>query len=98
MRTASFLKYLTYGVLVSGVILAAKFSALFSLKFWMIIFFSVLIWLLVRIIANLAQIVYDIKAEIIRSLSNIERGIYHSNSIANEIKDLIESDKEESNK
>ena len=94
MRVAKILKYLAYGVILLGMFLAFKFFISSTIEFWTIIFISIIVWFILRVISNIAQIIFDIKAELIRLLGNIERAIYHSNSIAKEIRDLIESDKE----
>lgn len=94
MRTAKILKYLAYGIVISGIFIAYKWFIFSIEKFCLTIFVSIILWFILRIIANMAQIIYDIKAELIRVLGNIERALYHSNSIIKEIRDLIEADKE----
>lgn len=94
MRSAKILKYLAYGVIILGICIAYKFLISSTMAFWMAIFISVILWFILRIIANIAQIVYEIRAELIRTLGNIERSLYYSNSIAKEIRDLIELNKE----
>lgn len=93
MRTATILKYLAYGTVVLGISIASKFFVFSKVEFWVTIFVSLISWFILRLFANIAQIVYDIKAELIRTLGNIERALYRSHSITQEIRDLIESDK-----
>jgi type IV secretory pathway VirB3-like protein len=94
MRTAKILKFLAFGILVLGIFIASKFFIFPAIEFWITLFISIILWVILRIIANIGQIVFDIKAELIRLLGNIERAIYYSNAIVKEIRDLIESDKE----
>lgn len=93
MRTAIILKYLAYGTVVLGISIASKFFIFSKVEFWATIFISLISWFILRLLANIAQIVYDIKAEFISRLGNIERALYRSHSITQEIRDLIESDK-----
>ena len=98
MRTAKILKHLAHGIIILGIFIAYKWFIFSIQKFWLTIFISIILWFMLRIFANIAQIIYDIKAELIRALGNIERAIYHSNSIIKEIRDLIESQAEKDKK
>ena len=98
MRTAKILKHLAYGIIILGIFIAYKLFILSTQEFWLTIFVSIILWFMLRIFANIAQIIYEIKAELIRVLGNIERAIYHSNSIIKEIRDLIESQAEKDKK
>lgn len=91
MRVARMLKYLAYGVIVLGVLSAFKSLGLGAVKFWATILISVIIWCFLRVIANIAQIIYDIKSELLRILGNLERSNYRINASIKEIRDLVES-------
>ena len=98
MRTAKILKHLACGIIILGIFIAYKWFIFSIQKFWLTIFISIILWFMLRVFANIAQIIYEIKAELIRVLGNIERAIYHSNSIIKEIRDLIESQAEKDKK
>lgn len=91
MRVARILKYLAYGVIVLGVLSVFKSYGLGAVKFWATILISVIIWCFLRVIANIAQIIYDIKSELLRILGNLERSSYRINASIKEIRDLVES-------
>lgn len=91
MRVARMLKYLAYGVIVLGLLLAFKPSGFDTVKFCVTILISMIIWCFLRVIANIAQIIYDIKSELLRILGNLERSSYRINASIKEIRDLVES-------
>ena len=90
MRTAKILKYLAHGVVVLGVLFAFNSRDQGVLKFWVNILISLLIWCFLRVFANVAQIVYDIRSELFRVLGNLERSSYRINATIKEARDLIE--------
>lgn len=91
MRTAGFLKVFSYGVLVLGTGMAFHLFPAFSPKFWAKIFFSVLLWLVLRLLAIIGELVYGMRNDMARMLTSIERSLYHSNALTKEIRDLIDS-------
>jgi hypothetical protein len=91
MRTAQWLKLFTHGVLVFGLGLAFKFFNLTSFAFWLVVFASILLWLVLRLFASVGQLVYETRNDSARIWANIERSIYESNALTREIRDLIDS-------
>ena len=90
MRTAWFLKSFSYGAVVFGVGLAFHFFPLASLGFWAVTFFSFLLWLILRLLAIIGELVYGMRNDSARMLTSIERSLYHSNAITKEIRDLVD--------
>jgi ABC-type multidrug transport system fused ATPase/permease subunit len=94
MRTAQLLKHFTHGVVIVGVIVAVRSYAPASIEFWAVIFVSLLVWLLLRLIANMGQLVYEIRNDSLRMLASVERALHQSNALAKEIRDLLDTDTE----
>jgi hypothetical protein len=93
MRTAQILKISAHGVIVAGLFFAFKLFSLISIEFWGVILLSFLLWLLLRLFAAMGQFIFDIKNDTSRMLANIERGLYYSNSLTKEIRDLVEAER-----
>lgn len=91
MRTAQLLKMFTHGLLIVGVFFAFKLFSPWSPEFWAVIFLSALLWLSFRLFAIVGQLTYEMRNDFSRILANIERGLYYSNSIAKEIRDLADA-------
>ena len=90
MRAAKILKYLAYVVVVLGILFAFNRSDQGILKFWITILISLVSWCFLRVAANVAQIIYDMKSELSRILGNLERSSYRINATLKETRDLIE--------
>ncbi|MFA5105221.1 MAG: hypothetical protein WC527_08640 [Candidatus Margulisiibacteriota bacterium] len=95
MRTAQILKLFAYGVIVVGIFFAFKFFNAVSVEFWAVILLSFLLGLIIRLLAIVGQLVFEIRNDSSRMLANIERGLYYSNSLTKEIRDLVDSDRVE---
>ena len=95
MRTAQILKLFAYSIIVVGTFFALKFFSPVSAEFWAMVLLSFLFWLIFRLFAIVGELIYEIRNDSSRMLMNIERGLYYSNSITKEIKDLVDSDKVE---
>lgn len=93
MRTAQTLKVFAHVMGVAGIISAFVSFNVLTFGFWMVVLLSFLLWLLLRIFASIAQFLFDMKNDNARMLANIERGIYYSNSLTKEIRDLIEAER-----
>lgn len=91
MRTAQVLKIAAYGVVVFGTGLALKYYPVVSLEFGAVIFICFLLWLILRLLAIVGQLVYEARNESARILGNIERQLNYSNALTKEIQDLIDS-------
>lgn len=91
MRTAQFLKIFSYGLAIFGVSLAFHFFPVTSLRFWAAVFLSVLLWVILRLLAIIGELVYGMRNDSARMLTSIERSLYHSNALTKEIRDLIDS-------
>ena len=95
MRTAQGLKFSAYGVIAVGFFVAFRFFSYVSVEFWAVILLSVLLCLIVRIFAIMGQLLFEIRNDFSRILGNVERGLYYSNSLTKEIRDLMDSDRAE---
>lgn len=95
MRTARVLKFFAYSVIAVGIFFAFKFFRPVSVEFWAVISLSFLLWLIVRLFAIAGQLIFEIRNDSSRMLANIERGLYYSNSLTKEIRDLLDSDRGE---
>jgi hypothetical protein len=92
MRTAQILKLAAHSVIVVGIFFAFKYFHLSSIEFWAVILTSFLLWLILRLLAIVGQLVFEIRNESLRTLSNIERGLHYSNSLVKEIRDMMDSE------
>ncbi len=90
MRTAKILKYLAYGALLGGLFISLKFFTPGQVRFWLVVFLSITSWCVLRVFANIAQIVYELRAELVRAVGNIERANYRTNSLLKEVSGLLE--------
>ena len=95
MRTAQILKLFAYSVIPTGALFALKFFSITSVEFWAILLLSILLWMILRIIAIAGELIFEIRHDFARLFSNIERGLYYSNSLSKEIRDLVESERVE---
>ena len=93
MRTAQILKIFAHVMAVAGVFSAFQSFSVLSIGFWIVVLLSFLLWLLLRIFANMGQFLFDMKNDNARMLANIERGLYYSNSLTKEIRDLVEAER-----
>ena len=90
MRTAKFLKIFSYVLAVFGIVLAFQFFPVASAGFWGIVFLDLLLWLILRLLAIIGELVYGMRNDSARMLTSIERSLYHSNAITKEIRDLVD--------
>ncbi len=93
MRTAQMLKLFAYSVIAFGVIFAFKFFSPVSAEFWAVILMSFLLWLALRLFAAVGQFIFEMRSDVSRMLADIQRGLYYSNALTKEIRDLAESEK-----
>ncbi|MBN1586938.1 MAG: hypothetical protein JW937_05845 [Candidatus Omnitrophica bacterium] len=95
MRTAQLLKWAGYGVAVAGLLLSFwNFRSSWTLLLFGITV-SVAAGLLLRITGNIAQMIFDIKGELIRSLGSIERGVYQNGAMTREVRDILKEQSRE---
>lgn len=92
MRTAQILKHSSFVLLVLGIVLARKSFAFVTLEFWLAIFITFIIFVLLRLFANIGQLIYEIRNDALRILGNTERALYYSNALSKEIRDLLGQD------
>ena len=92
MRTAQILKHSSFVLLVLGIVLARKSFALATFEFWLAIFITFIIFVLLRLFANIGQLIYEIRNDALRILGNTERALYYSNALSKEIRDLLGQD------
>ena len=89
MRTSTLLKYSAHAVLICGLLLTWNYAGI-AWTWWICgAIFSIAASLIIRVIANIGQIVFDIKGEIIRTLGNIERGVFQTGAMTREVRDIL---------
>lgn len=91
MRTAQVLKNLAHVLMVIGLAYIWHKLNYQSLEFWLAVLLNLVVWVLLRLVAIMGQLIYEMRHDSVRLLSGIERSIYQSNAIAKETRDLIES-------
>lgn len=92
MRTAQILKHSAFVLLALGIIFARKLFEPTTLEFWFVIFIIFVVFVLLRLFANIGQLIYEIRNDVLRILGNAERALYYSNALAKEIRDLLSQD------
>ena len=92
MRTARILKFSAHGVIAVGIFFALRYFHFTSLEFCAAIFLSFLLWVVLRLFACVGQFIFEIKNDALRTLANLERGLHYSNSLAKEIRDLVDEE------
>jgi sensor histidine kinase regulating citrate/malate metabolism len=91
MRTASLLKHAAHLVLFFGIATALGRLPLGSMSFWWTILALVVIWLVLRLLAIMGQLLYEMRNDSTRVLIQVERSLYQLNASAQEIRDLIDA-------
>lgn len=101
MRTSYILKYFSYFVLLIGIIIAANFLSVSVMRVLTIAVASIILWLLLRLAANIGQILFDMKAEfyftkneLTRQLDELKLELISMRTSYNEIDNSIQSIKE----
>lgn len=93
MRTSNFVKLFAHILLGAGIILAIHFLSPRSLVFWFVILGSVASWLVLRLLAIAGQLIFEIRHDFGRMLSNMERSGQYSNTLQQEIRDILDDNK-----
>jgi hypothetical protein len=93
MRTAQTMKVFAHVIGVAGIFSAFQAFSILTFGFWMVALLSFLLWLFLRLFAAMGQFIFEIKNDTSRMLANIERGLYYSNSLTKEIRDLAEAER-----
>ncbi len=91
MRTALMLKNSAHFILLAGMIMAIYFFPVNTFQFWCVIGLTGVLWLIVRLLANIGQLVYEMRHESGRSLANMERSLHQINATLQEMRDSIDS-------
>ncbi|MFH0985853.1 MAG: hypothetical protein V1882_10030 [Candidatus Omnitrophota bacterium] len=91
MRTASLLKHAANLVLLLGVATALGRYPVGSALFWWALLAFFVLWLVLRLLAIMGQLLYEMRNDATRVLIQVERSLYQLNASAQEIRDLIDS-------
>lgn len=97
LRTAKVFKLFSYGGIATGVYFACERFSITSPKFWIVIFFSAALGVMMRLLAIIGELIYGMRNDSARMLTSIERSLYQSNATTKEIRDLIDSQAAENN-
>ncbi|MEI8012905.1 MAG: hypothetical protein WCI27_10595 [Candidatus Omnitrophota bacterium] len=90
MRTTNYIKVMAHVLLAAGILGAIVFYSPRMFMFWFLIFGSVIGWLVLRLLAIIGQLIFEIRHDFTRILSNIERSGQYSNALQQEIRDLMD--------
>ena len=91
MRTASLLKHAAHLVLLLGVVMAFGRYPVGSVLFWWAFLAFFVLWLVLRLLAIIGQLLYEMRNDSTRVLVQVERSLYQLNASMQEIRDLIEA-------
>ncbi|MFH0753820.1 MAG: hypothetical protein V2A70_04580 [Candidatus Omnitrophota bacterium] len=91
MRTSSLLKNAAHVVLLLGIVAAMQKFSVDSLMFWVVIVVAGVLWLVLRLLAIIGQLVYEMRNDSARVLSQVERSLYQINASMQEVRDLMDS-------
>ncbi len=86
MRTAHLVKLFAHILLGAGIILAIYFFSPGTLIFWFMILGSVASWLVLRLLAIAGQLIFELRHDFGRLLSNMERSGQYSIALQQEIR------------
>jgi hypothetical protein len=92
MRVAKLLRHASSIFLLGAIAIAIVSFEVLSFGFWFIVFWGLLLTLATRLFANAGQILFEMRAELLRTAVNIERATYQSNAILREIRDLVDEE------
>ncbi len=90
MRTAQVLKIFSLIIVVLGVVIAFRLFPVTSLKFITVVVVSFLAGVVLRLLSIIGQLVYEMRNDTARMLNGIERSLFQSNALAQEIRDLLD--------
>ncbi|NTV29165.1 MAG: hypothetical protein HGA80_03685 [Candidatus Omnitrophica bacterium] len=90
MRTARYLKLFSYVLLGGGITLALVFLPTKAFAFWLLILGSVTGCLVLRLLAIMGQLLFEMRHDFARILSTMERSGQYANSLRQEIRDLLD--------
>ncbi len=90
MRTASFVKLLAHVLLGAGIFMAVFFLRMGTLPFWMMVLGSAACWLVLRLLAIMGQLLFEIRHDFARILTNMERSGQYANALSQEVRDLLD--------
>jgi hypothetical protein len=89
------LKLAAHGVFIAGIVfLLSRFSVM-SAEFWLLAAVNMAVWIILRLLAIMGELVYQIRNDSARLLASIERSMYYANSLSAEIRDLLDHKKNE---
>ena len=91
MRTASLLKHAAHLVLLLGVATAWRRYPVGTAPFWWALLAFLVLWLVLRLLAIMGQLLYEMRNDSTRVLIQVERSLYQLNASTQEIRDLIDS-------
>jgi hypothetical protein len=91
MRTALLLKHVAPLVFLLGVATALGRYPVGSVLFWWALLAFFVLWLVLRLLAIMGQLLYEMRNDSTRVLIQAERSLYQLNASAQEIRDLINS-------
>ena len=91
MRTAQILKWFSYVITLLGIVAAFKYFSPASSSFVLSIVGSVLLGIILRLFSIIGQLVYEMRNDTARVLNGLERSLFQSNALLQEIRDLLDS-------
>ncbi len=90
MRTTRYIKLFAHILLAAGIFMAVFFFTPMMLSFWLMVFGSFISWFLLRLLAIMGQLIFEIRHDFARILSNMERSGQYANALKQEIRDLVD--------
>jgi hypothetical protein len=90
MRTSNYAKVFSHVILGTCVVSAVFLYSPQTLLFWLLILGGVAAWLVLRLLAIMGQLIFEIRHDFARMLANIERSGQYANALRQEIRDLLD--------
>ncbi len=91
MRTAKILSYFSYFMVIFGLYGAFRLFPFGSFKFITVVVASLLGGIVLRLLAIIGQLVYEMRNDSFRVLNSLERSMFQSNALAREMRDILDA-------
>jgi hypothetical protein len=91
MRTAQVLKCFSYVIVVLGVAAGLRLYPVLSWKFLAVVVAGFLIGVVLRLLAIIGQLVYEMRHDTARTLNSMERTMFQANALLQEVRDLLDA-------